>query len=443
FSFSACKFNVQKSKEGTGRVVMWKMGIRNSFTLEATFCGSTLGNKRGTHFSTKDLESMGYHFCDSLLDYCDPDRSKYFQCLKELEEMEKHINLERALDDSDNSLVEIPLNVESSSRGSDSSESNDTQTYLLKLTSKGKNKRKYLKTNRERDATLAKHQRSTREAYGKERLLQRQEESNSDVKVKIPEHIFYPQKTHSSSQRMNQSLNKHQRTYILEPSTSPIQEAVQSKGLDMYESCFQVASLKCPMNKQASNWMEKTRIPTESHHELKRKAKRRTSSQSKRAGTNWTDDEKRIYRDKRIAETQEILQYLLPMVESSKTIKSTQMQDLFNPGADFQQHQNLMTNTSEWLQSLPQNSLESFSPLCNLQKKKKHPELCARDTEDVMLPSSKQETVPSRSKMDADIVHSNSLQPEESILRSSEQMVPRLTKTNKKPTKSDGRSPSI
>lgn len=44
FSFSACKFNVQKSKEGTGRVVMWKMGIRNSFTLEATFCGSTLGN---------------------------------------------------------------------------------------------------------------------------------------------------------------------------------------------------------------------------------------------------------------------------------------------------------------------------------------------------------------------------------------------------------------
>ncbi|NP_001354743.1 cytosolic carboxypeptidase 3 isoform g [Homo sapiens] len=89
FSFSACKFNVQKSKEGTGRVVMWKMGIRNSFTMEATFCGSTLGNKRGTHFSTKDLESMGYHFCDSLLDYCDPDRTKtksgYLQKYKEIQ----------------------------------------------------------------------------------------------------------------------------------------------------------------------------------------------------------------------------------------------------------------------------------------------------------------------------------------------------------------------
>lgn len=37
---------------------------------------NVLGNKRGTHFNTKDLESMGYHFCDSLLDYCDPDRTK-------------------------------------------------------------------------------------------------------------------------------------------------------------------------------------------------------------------------------------------------------------------------------------------------------------------------------------------------------------------------------
>ncbi|XP_040584664.1 cytosolic carboxypeptidase 3 isoform X2 [Mesocricetus auratus] len=533
FSFSACKFNVQKSKEGTGRVVMWKMGIRNSFTLEATFCGSTLGNKRGTHFSTKDLESMGYHFCDSLLDYCDPDRSKYFQCLKELEEMEKRMNLERAFDISDTSLVEISMDVESSSRGSDSSESNDTQTYLLKLTSQAKNKKKYLRTKRERNATLAKRQNSTREerteetagrsppelrtdlkhnfqtcpfkgdfknspeeqimilgkVYGKEHLLQRHEESNCNVKdprptvpdvfvahcfrrpspnqglVKIPGHTFYPQKTHSSSRRMIQGLNKDQQTYILETCKNPIQEEVQSKGIDMYESCFKVESLKCPMNKQTSNWIEKTRIPTESHHESKSKTKRCTSFQSKRPGTNWTDDEKRIYRDKRIAQTQEILQYLLPIVESSKNIKATQMKDLFNPGADLQHHQfipatcinirrystpwtptrnlpsktqrNLMTNTSEWLRSVPQSSFESLSPLCNLQKRKKHSELWARATEDAMLPSSKRETLPSRSTMDADTVRDNSLQHEDSILKSSEQVVPHLTKNNKKPSKSD------
>ena len=43
FSFRSCKFRVQKSKEGTGRVVMWRLGVRNSYTMESTFGGSTLG----------------------------------------------------------------------------------------------------------------------------------------------------------------------------------------------------------------------------------------------------------------------------------------------------------------------------------------------------------------------------------------------------------------
>ncbi|XP_054350597.1 cytosolic carboxypeptidase 3 isoform X4 [Pongo pygmaeus] len=184
FSFSACKFNVQKSKEGTGRVVMWKMGIRNSFTMEATFCGSTLGNKRGTHFSTKDLESMGYHFCDSLLDYCDPDRTKYYRCLKELEEMERHITLEKVFEDSDTPVIDITLDVESSSRGSDSSESIDSLTYLLKLTSQ----KKHLKTKKERNSTIASHQnaREGQEVYDRGHLLQRHKQSNSDVKDTRP-----------------------------------------------------------------------------------------------------------------------------------------------------------------------------------------------------------------------------------------------------------------
>ena len=42
FKYSACRFKVQKKKEGTGRIVMWQqMGILNSFTMEATFAGIT------------------------------------------------------------------------------------------------------------------------------------------------------------------------------------------------------------------------------------------------------------------------------------------------------------------------------------------------------------------------------------------------------------------
>lgn len=34
------------------------------------------GNNHGTHFSTKDLESIGYHLCESLLDFCDEEKNR-------------------------------------------------------------------------------------------------------------------------------------------------------------------------------------------------------------------------------------------------------------------------------------------------------------------------------------------------------------------------------
>ncbi|XP_043445503.1 cytosolic carboxypeptidase 3 isoform X5 [Prionailurus bengalensis] len=389
FSFSACKFNVQKSKEGTGRVVMWKMGIKNSFTMEATFCGSTLGNKRGTHFNTKDLESMGYHFCDSLLDYCDPDRTKYYQCLKELEEMEKHINLEKVLEDSDTSLKEIALDLESSSRGSDSSESNESQTYLLKLAS---------------------------QVCDKGHLVQRHKPSNSDVKATNPDvsddSIF---------------------DYFRRP--------FPNQGLDL-------------------------------HHNLKRKMKECTSFQSKKTGINWTDDEKRIYRDKRIAQTQEILQYLLPIMESTKIVQNPQIKQILNPRTNFQiQHQlkpatfinikrystswtqprnprftsqsNLVVSSSEWLQSVSQRSFESLSPLKVPKKKKKHSQIKATKTQDVKPLSSKWETAPSSFEKDADI-KGKSLQAEGSSDQNSKQIAPHLTRNrDEQPNRNYGQPTSI
>ena len=50
--------------------------LYSNMFLQATFAGSTRGKMKGQHFSTADFESLGYHFCDSLLDYCDPDNSK-------------------------------------------------------------------------------------------------------------------------------------------------------------------------------------------------------------------------------------------------------------------------------------------------------------------------------------------------------------------------------
>ncbi|XP_015269988.1 PREDICTED: cytosolic carboxypeptidase 2 [Gekko japonicus] len=163
FSFNSCKFKVQKNKEGTGRIVMWRMGIMNSYTMESTFSGSTLGNKCNSHFTHEDLKSLGYHVCDTLLDFCDPDRSKFQQCLSELQELLQQ-KIQRKLSElgceqnTEGTWSDISLSdVESSTSGSNSSQSDGPPAHLLNMTEKdynekkNKKKKKHLRTRKERN----------------------------------------------------------------------------------------------------------------------------------------------------------------------------------------------------------------------------------------------------------------------------------------------------
>ena len=76
FRFASCKFKVQSSKESTARVVCYQeLGVQNSYTLEATFAGSTVGELAGMHLDAHDLLEVGRSFCLSLLDYCDPSEA--------------------------------------------------------------------------------------------------------------------------------------------------------------------------------------------------------------------------------------------------------------------------------------------------------------------------------------------------------------------------------
>ncbi|XP_073901603.1 cytosolic carboxypeptidase 2 isoform X2 [Castor canadensis] len=170
FSFQSCNFKVQKCKEGTGRVVMWRMGILNSYTMESTFCGSTLGSKRDTHFTTEDLKSLGYHVCDTLLDFCDPDQTKFTQCLKELKELlqqeiQKKFNELGQDMDLERSWSDIPLSdLESSTSGSDSSFSDGLPVHLLNIADEmnqkkmlKKKKKKLLQTRKQRNEQYQKN----------------------------------------------------------------------------------------------------------------------------------------------------------------------------------------------------------------------------------------------------------------------------------------------
>ena len=74
FNFKDCCFIVQKDRETTGRVVVWKeFNIINSFTLEASFCGSTSGKFSDCHFTPNQYRDIGKTFCTTLLEFSEPN----------------------------------------------------------------------------------------------------------------------------------------------------------------------------------------------------------------------------------------------------------------------------------------------------------------------------------------------------------------------------------
>ncbi|OMJ93182.1 hypothetical protein SteCoe_3873 [Stentor coeruleus] len=86
FSFNDCVFGLQKAKESTARIVIYKeLGIINSFTMEASFCGASIGKHADFHFNQEHLQQLGHDFCEALLDFCSPDQSKVKVIMEELE----------------------------------------------------------------------------------------------------------------------------------------------------------------------------------------------------------------------------------------------------------------------------------------------------------------------------------------------------------------------
>ncbi|XP_028264061.1 cytosolic carboxypeptidase 2 [Parambassis ranga] len=158
FSFKSCRFRVQKSKEGTGRIAMWRLGIKNSYTMEATFGGSTLGDRKGTHFTTRDLKSLGFYLCDTLLDYCDPDPTKTKYCLTELAALLRKEVKERLGKDLGTDCNISVSELETSTSGSNSSDTDGLPVHLLRQPQTAlqqqttvKKKKKRLRSRKERN----------------------------------------------------------------------------------------------------------------------------------------------------------------------------------------------------------------------------------------------------------------------------------------------------
>ncbi|GCB62800.1 hypothetical protein scyTo_0004313, partial [Scyliorhinus torazame] len=108
------------------------------------------------HFNVNDLESVAFEFCDTLLDYCDPDKSKYIQCKRQLqnqikEDVAAKLKMSSVRYDSDASLGDILSYIESSTTGSNSSESDYQPVHLGREVHENViKKKKQLKTKKQR-----------------------------------------------------------------------------------------------------------------------------------------------------------------------------------------------------------------------------------------------------------------------------------------------------
>ena len=152
FSYDECNFNVQKTKESTARVVMSRIGVQNSYTLECSFCGPTNGKYQECQFNPPILKKMGHKFCLNLLQFQENTRLVKECYSLILESFES----EQALIDAKLEEEKRPSNSNKKSKGgkevqkftsiADSSASNAVNSSK-KGKGKGKNLKKSSSTN--------------------------------------------------------------------------------------------------------------------------------------------------------------------------------------------------------------------------------------------------------------------------------------------------------
>ena len=67
FSYQDCRFVMQKSKEKTFRITLFKLlNVSNVYTLEASFCGGSIGKYKDIQYTSNMLYDFAAHFCNTL-----------------------------------------------------------------------------------------------------------------------------------------------------------------------------------------------------------------------------------------------------------------------------------------------------------------------------------------------------------------------------------------
>ncbi|CAD8070138.1 unnamed protein product [Paramecium sonneborni] len=87
FSFKDCCFLLQKDREGSARIALWReLSIINCYTLEMSFCGADFGKYEYFHFNLDIYKEIAQSFCLSIIDCYEPEQIKVKQVLEEIEQ---------------------------------------------------------------------------------------------------------------------------------------------------------------------------------------------------------------------------------------------------------------------------------------------------------------------------------------------------------------------
>ncbi|KAG1688939.1 Cytosolic carboxypeptidase 1 [Nymphon striatum] len=78
FSYSDCSFTIEKSRESTARVTVWrKFSCCLSYTLESSYCGFNQGPYKDFHINTSVMEEMGSQLCIAISSLLSANASSY------------------------------------------------------------------------------------------------------------------------------------------------------------------------------------------------------------------------------------------------------------------------------------------------------------------------------------------------------------------------------
>eukprot|EP00828_Plagiopyla_frontata_P003071 TRINITY_DN10789_c0_g1_i1.p1 TRINITY_DN10789_c0_g1~~TRINITY_DN10789_c0_g1_i1.p1 ORF type:complete len:218 (-),score=40.50 TRINITY_DN10789_c0_g1_i1:180-833(-) len=88
FQFKDCSFAIQKEREGSARIALWKdFNIINCYTLEVSFCGADFGKYEYLHFNLEIYKEISWMFCHSIIDCFEPEQTKVKAVMEEIENM--------------------------------------------------------------------------------------------------------------------------------------------------------------------------------------------------------------------------------------------------------------------------------------------------------------------------------------------------------------------